>query len=390
MGSSSFLEIARTMRRLGLLLAALPGLAFAQGVPPLPTVVSVTDLGIVTQNPIVLERDGTYSTEINGHSYWSFNDTAMTEANADGKNFIDNTLSGSTGLDASQGITLDRDRTDATGALARWIPFTKQEAAFQYSHDPNHCTAPADKCGENLGLWPGPITYDPASGTVIVSFGEIVRGGPISGFPEVGAGLATGRVLPNGDLALTRPIQNPGSKYPTLMWSPDEVGYTDQSFLLNGYYYAYGGKGNGAQTQLLLARVPLAKLLDKPSWTYFAGNGVWSSNPADAVPVIDNAGAAGSSIFQAPGLGVWMAVYTRNFTNDLAFRVAYAPEGPWSGPRHLAMAKPGYKGNKAYAGRAHPEYSPDGGVTQYVTYVHSTALFGQDLPLLKVVFGPPK
>ncbi len=61
--------------------------AAARSPPPIPSV-TVTTLPIVQQNPAVLERDGTYSVEIKGYSYWAFNDTALTAANASGGKFF--------------------------------------------------------------------------------------------------------------------------------------------------------------------------------------------------------------------------------------------------------------------------------------------------------------
>lgn len=362
--------------------------ALAASPPPIPPVLSVTAMGTVTQNPVIDGRDGTYSALIRGASYWAFNDTAMKQANASGKNFIDNTLSWATSLDATNGITLNRDLVDSTGVPTRFVPFTTAEAAFQYAHDPSHCTAPPASCGENLALWPGPIVFDPAGQQVIVPFGEIIRGGPISGFPSVGAGLAIGPVYPNGHFTLNRPIQNPGAKYPTLMWGQGEVAYTDQAFILGSTYYAYGGKGVFVTTEDQLARVPVAQILNKSAWTYYAGNGVWSTDPNAAVAVFDG-GAAGSSVFYNAYLGEWMAIYSGNFTNDVYYRVAYHPEGPWSAQALLFTGQTGYQNNSDYAGRAHPEFSPDGGQTQYVTYVHDTGFLQQDLPLTRVVFGKP-
>jgi hypothetical protein len=155
---------------------------------------------------------------------------------------------------------------------------------------------------------------------------------------------------------------------------------------LNGYYYAYGGKGVFVTTEELLARVPIADLLNKSAWTYYAGNGAWSSNVADAVDTFDG-GSAGSSVFYNKFLGGWMAIYAGNFTNDVYFRVARAPEGPWSAQVLLFTGINGYKGNADYAAHAHPEFSPDNGQTEYIDYVHSTGAFGQNLPLVKVVFA---
>jgi hypothetical protein len=364
------------------------GGAAAQTAPALPPVLSVTMMPDVEQDPVVLERDGNYSALINGISYWAFDDTALRTPNAAGLNFIDNSLAAATSLDASRGIHLNRDQVDSSGEPTRFIPFTAGEIGFNTTHTASACTA-TSHCGASLALWPGPIVYDPVSTTVIVPFGEIIRGGDIKGFQSVGGGLAVGHVLGDGSIRLTRRIEDPGALNPSLMWSNPEVSFTDESFIYNGMYYAYGGKGVFVTTEDLLARVPVAQVLQKSAWTYYAGGGVWSSNVADAVPVFDGS-ASGSSVFYNQALGVWMAIFSGNFVNDVYYTVANAPEGPWATPALLFTGQPGYNNNADYAAHAHPEFSPDGGFTAYVDYVQSTGPFGQVLPLVKVVFGPAR
>ena len=357
----------------------------AASAPPLPKLVSVTAMGTVTQNPVVQGRDGTYSVEINGLSYWAFNDTAMTKANASGANFIDNTLSWASSLNAANGITLNNDQLDSSDLPTRFVPFTAAEANYQYTHNSAHCTA--TPCGANLALWPGPIVYDPTLGKVVVPFIEIWRVPTKSGWTVVGGGLAVGTVNPStGYFALTRPVQNPGGEYTTLMWGPKDIIFTDQAFLKGDTYYAYGSYSDGLATNDVLARVPAAQILHKADWQYYAGNGTWSSNVADAVTVFQG-GAAGSSVYYNTYLGEWMTIYSGNFSDNLYYRVAYTLEGPWSNQKLLYAGLTGYQNNPDYAGRVHPEFSPDGGQTEYVTYVHDTGFLAQNLPLLQVVFG---
>ena len=355
--------------------------------PPIPTV-TVTTLPIVQQNPAVLERDGTYSAEINNYSYWAFNDTALTAANASGENFFSNSLSWSTSLDASAGITLNRDQVDSSGLPAQFIPFTAQEAQFNSEHAKVGKTCQVKPCGEGLALWPGPIVNNPANQQVIIPFVEVVRGGPISGFQSVGIGIATGTVTPTG-FAMTRPSEGATGQDPALMWPAGTQGFTDQAFLLNGYYYAYGSYNVGLTTKVILARVPIAEVLDASDWTYYAGNETWSTVEKKAVALF-NGSASGSSVFYDQYLDEWVLIYSQNYSNNMYYAVANAPEGPWSAQTLLAVGASGYNNDADYASRAHPEYSPDAGKTIYVTYVHPTGAFGQNLPTLQVVFGTPQ
>jgi hypothetical protein len=356
--------------------------ACAQSAPPIPSA-TVGVVRTVQQNPAVLLRDGTYSAEINGNSYWAFNDTGLTAPNASGENFFSNSLSWSTSLNATGGIVLNKDQVDSSGLPSQFIPFTAGEAAFNSDHAGSGTACKVQPCGEGLAIWPGPIVYNPANQQVIIPFVEIVRGGPISGYPAIGGGISVGTVTPNG-FAMTRPIQA-ASGDRALMWPKGAQIFSDQAFLYNGYYYAYGGRSVFVTTEAILARVPVAQLLDQSAWTYYVGNETWSSDIGKAVTVFDGS-ASGSSVFFDAYLNEWVLIYRQNFANNIYYAVANAPEGPWSAQTLLAVGATGYDNNADYATRAHPEYSPDGGKTIYVTYVHSTGAFGQNLPALKVVF----
>ncbi|MDE8344369.1 MAG: DUF4185 domain-containing protein, partial [Acidocella sp.] len=312
----------------------------------------------------------------------AFNDTALSAANASGQNFFSNSLSWASSLDASAGIVLNHDQTDSSGLPAQYIPFAAPENTFDTEHAGNKCAV--KPCNESLAIWPGPMVPMP-NGTILIPFGLIARGGPISGFVGEGAAIAVATVNKNGTLTVRRPIEGTG-RDPFLLWPAGVQGFTDEAFVYNNYYYAYGGHNVFVTTEDILARVPVAKVLDLSAWTYYAGKGVWSANEADAVTVFDGS-ASGSSVFYDAYLKDWVAIFSGNFSNNLYYAVAHAPEGPWSKPVQFATGLAGYDNNADYAGRAHPEFSPDGGKTEYVTYVQSTGAFGQDLPTLQIVFG---
>jgi hypothetical protein len=112
--------------------------AYAQsGPPPIPPLQSVTAMGIVTQDPLVQGRDGTYSALIDGESVWAFDDTTLTQNNASGTNFFSNSLAWTTNLDASSGITLNGNHVDSSGAPAEFMPFLPWETAYNTAHDSN-------------------------------------------------------------------------------------------------------------------------------------------------------------------------------------------------------------------------------------------------------------
>jgi hypothetical protein len=143
--------------------------AYAQsGPPPIPPVQSVTAMGIVTQNPLVRGRDGTYSALIDGVSVWAFDDTTLTQNNASGTNFFSNSLAWATNLDASSGITLNGNHLDSSGAPAEFMPFLPWETAYNTAHSSSSCTE--DPCGANIAIWPGPVVPDPARNRILFFF----------------------------------------------------------------------------------------------------------------------------------------------------------------------------------------------------------------------------
>lgn len=350
--------------------------------PPLPPVLSATPMGTVRQNPVIDMRDGTQSALFRGRSIWTFGDTAMSVPGAQGSHWDDNSLSWTANLDATNGITLDHDLRDSTGAPREYLPYTPEEAAYNAAHDPAHCTA--EPCGAEVAMWSAQAVPDPARDRLLLFYVEIWRVAGQPNWTEIGSGIA---VFAPGS-GITRPIENSASATPTLMWSGGEVGYTGGSLVAGGDLYSYGCAPNWIVMECRLARVPLAAALDKPQWAYYAGLNNWSADENDAVTVFEG-GAAGNSVFYVPYLGEFMAIYSQPFTDQIMYRVAYRPWGPWSAAGLLLTGAPGWHGNFDYAAFAHPEFATADGRVQYVTYVEDTGLLGQQIPLARIVFGDP-
>jgi hypothetical protein len=360
-------------------------LAFAgsdsDSAPPVPPVLSVTPLGTVIQNPDILGRDGTFSALVGGVSLWTFGDTPLTVPGKLGNHWDDNSMSWTTNLDASQGIDLSHDLLDDTGAPAEYLPYLPWEAKYNYEHDKNHCTV--KPCGAEFAMWDGPVVPDPDRDRVLFFYYELWRSPNKSGWTSVGSGIAVG----TSNDQITRPIENQG-RTPTLMWGPNEVAYNCGALAVYNMLYAYGCTNGFLVTNVQVARVPLADALDKSQWTYYAGNGQWSTNPADAV-VIFQGGAAANQVFYSPYLGLFMNIYNPALVNDLYYRVSRTPWGPWSDATFLYTGETPYGNNVDYTGQAHVELAQGNGQTQYVTYAHPTGFLTEDLPVLQVVFGQP-
>ena len=350
-------------------------------VPPLPTVVSVTSLGAVEQNPVIYGRDGTFSALVDGKSVWTFGDTPMSVPGILGNYWDDNSLSWTDNLDASHGIDLNHDLLDSTGAPAEYLPYLPWESKYNYEHDNNHCTV--KPCGAEFAMWDGPVINDTARNRVLFYYYELYRGVPgMQGWDTVGSGIA----VYTPETGITRPIENPGSKTPTLMWGPTDQEYNSGALVVGDTLYSYGCKGGFLVDNCMVARVPLADAIDITQWTYYAGNDVWSTNPADAVTIFQG-GAAANQVFYNAYLGVYMNIYNPALNNDMYYMVSYTPWGPWTQGAFLFKGEAPSSGSVNYTGQAHTEFAQGNGQTQYVTYAHPDGFLRENLPLTQVVFG---
>jgi hypothetical protein len=351
--------------------------------PQAPQVEAVVPMGTVTQNPLIYGRDGTFSAVIGGHSYWAFNDTAMRAYNVDGHNFISNTLAWTDSLNASHGIYLNHDHLDKTGVPIEYMPFTTAEKQFNEIHDPNHCTAtPASTCGEDYAIWPGPLVPIPGTTMAYQFYGKVFRGGDIQGFQPLGAGIA---IEIGGKFF--RPVEAPGTPEPTLMWQGNEVAYAGGALVEDGVLYAIGCQTGFLVENCRIARVPILEALRKQSWRYYAGGDNWSADPNAAVTIFQG-GAAGNSVFYDKALHEYIAIYSGIFSNNVYYRAANHPWGPWSAETLLFVGQQGEAGTVNYAALAHPEFEENNGLTEYVTYVQNTGFLQQALQLVKVTFQP--
>jgi hypothetical protein len=179
-----------------------------------------------------------------------------------------------------------------------------------------------------------------------------------------------------------------GLAEPTLMWR-SEVGYGGGWLVEDGYLYAIGYAigchGGFLVENCRVGRVPLFEALVKSSWRYYAGGSTWSADENAAVTVFQG-GAAGNPIFCDKALTEYVAIYSGVYNNNVFYRVANHPWGPWSDQALLFTAVPGEQGTVDYAALAHPEFEENDGLSEYVTYVQTTGFLQQSIQLVKVTF----
>lgn len=137
----------------------------------------------------------------------------------------------------------------------------------------------------------------------------------------------------------------------TLFWGSAVVQTSD-------FYYHLGYRETKAiigSKELVVSRVPIAKLVDFKSWEFYSGSG-WSVNPVEAKPLCSGL-ASEFSVLKISKEKGFLLVYTENGLGDrIVCRKAEALTGVWSKPEFLfqcpEMAKD--KGVFCYSGKAHP------------------------------------
>jgi hypothetical protein len=75
-------------------------------------------------------------------------------------------------------------------------------------------------------------------------------------------------------------------------------------------------------------------------------------------------------------VGGFLAVYSGIFSNDVFFRTAPRPEGPWSTPQRLFTGRHRAAGPTNYAAKEHPELARNGGRSLVVSYADASEGFG--------------
>ena len=168
-----------------------------------------------------------------------------------------------------------------------------------------------------------------------------------------------------------------------LLWKADEPHF-GIAFLHepnHGFVYIYGTVNEKAGHRAYLARTTPAHVDQPERYEYFAGGERWSAALGDAVPLFGGMPSEMSVSFNAH-LGAYLAVHSLELSGKIIGRTAPRPWGPWSdavtlweaSQPTLAYRLP-YPTPLIYAGKEHPQLSPDGGRTIYLTYIEFEEYF---------------
>jgi hypothetical protein len=342
------------------------------------TVLQAVDVGTVQQGAQVSGRDGGASTLFQGHSVWLYSDTFVGHPNYQGYTLISDSWAWTDNLTVGNGITGFQQVTDATGDPAMFLPLTAAEVAYNAEHNGDHCQVPT--CNARWALWLASIAVDSARNRALVFYNYIYD--DPNGFNRIGTSAATW-----GGIGQTpvRPTINASAAHPDLLFGENEPDFGGAVLMVNGTLYAYscGASQNGKPC--LLARVGPANVWNRSAWTYYAGNGNWSSNISSAVVVFE--GLDILSVSWNAYLQRYIAIYAYPLSNNVMARTATAPEGPWSGEKKIFTARAPVDGSDTYDAQAHQEYDVAGGQTMYVSYSRGTGDFTSEIRLEAVTLG---
>jgi hypothetical protein len=365
-----------------------PEMQAASPVNAQPLVSSVRDIGPIRQNSAILKRDCGISTRYQGKSIWLFGDTLLESPNAENATFLSNSWSFTYDIDAADGIDGLSDEVDAVGAPAVFFPMTEQETAFNTRYHGESCKE-EEQCTAHWHIWPGTILVDEDKGWAYVFYRKVFVERGVLRFIHVGHSIAVWKDYWESP---ERPVFNYVDSYPTLFFSEQgEYGFGSAAVVVDKEAYIYGCELDSDEITkpCRLARVSLADILDKASWSYYTDEGKWSDNSLDAGQLFY--GNDMMSVFFNPYLNRFIAVYSEPLAASAMMRTSPRPEGPWSAPIELfSVDAPANVYGWVYDFLAHPEFSRDNGRTLYISYTRKTDQLHSRLHLVGVTLDLPQ
>lgn len=176
-------------------------------------------------------------------------------------------------------------------------------------------------------------------------------------------------------------------------WGGERRLFGSSVLLREGMAYIYGTVDETIDgfvaKQVILARVPVERLMDFSAWRFFSGED-WVDDVEAAGRVCEDAAGEFSVSFQ-PGLGRYVMIFTEGgLSEHMALRVAPRPEGPWGEAlRFYSCPEAGWDPSIfCYAAKGHPELAAGAGelIVTYVANATDFALLESDARLYRPRF----
>lgn len=116
------------------------------------------------------------------------------------------------------------------------------------------------------------------------------------------------------------------------LWEP-ELAFGDAAVVADGVPYVFGchGPPTFLSYECHVARLTGTDIGDPASYEHFAGDGEWSSDIAEEVPVFES-GPHRTAVRFHPGLDSYILLFAHGFGTQIEMRLAPSPEGPWTAP----------------------------------------------------------
>jgi hypothetical protein len=324
--------------------------------PPMPAPTS-TDLGPLSKPPVVSARDGGAAVLVGDRMLWTFGDTLMTVTGADGFNYRSATAAW-----AQPGELAVEEALDSTGAPLQLFPYADDEASYNRANGPT----------ERYAMWPGSAIAAPDGSGAWIFYQRLLVHPDALDFQVLDVGLA--RLAPGSTVAARDPA--PLFAAPTPAYALGAV--IDGGFV---YLYACDPIAGEVDSECRVVRAAVGDAPSAAAWQAWNGAG-WDADLTRAVPVLH--GPPGDlSVSYNPYLGAFLAVYSGIFSNDVWCRSSPRPEGPWSAPQKMFVARAPASGND-YSGKEHPELASNGGRTVVVSYARGTGSFQGEVRLASI------
>jgi len=336
-------------------------------------VVAITEAGVVPLPPEHAGRDVGFSGMLRDRSVWIFGDTFLPAKADDGLMWRSSSWSWTTDLSSKGGIGDFEHALDTDGMALQLLPHTTQEAAFNIEHE-GHDGCPAkSRCGSRRTPWPKALVTDIAQEHALIFYANM-QTGP-GGQWDFGSLSSSVAIWDNPDAPAIR-IEPP-------LFSAEEPDWGSAAVLVDEDIFIYACEFDGENKPCLVTRVPFTSATDRSVYRFWAGNGVWSMDWRDAIPVFD--GGSLFSVHFSRHLQKYLAFYIPHIDGTFALRTADLPQGPWSEPRAIGNGLRTYE-NWNYALIAHPEFSRENGRVEILSYTRPSGFLRQETRMVEIRF----
>jgi len=342
-------------------------------VSPTIHVESIKQVGVVPIPPEHAGRDVGFSGKFHDLSVWVFGDTFLPRAANDGLRWRSGSWSWTTDNTSENGIGPFKHALDNEGLAKQLLPHTSSESSYNITHQCQEDNPANKDCGSRRTPWPQALIVDP-SGDDGLLFYLNMETGPKGqwDFRSVSGSVATWSD-PGG----------PANRVEPPLFSNSEPDWGSAAVLAGENIYVYACEFDGTEKPCLVARVPFHAATDRTSYRFWAGNGEWSKEWRNAIPVFN--GASLFSVHYNAYLGKYLAFYMAGTASEITYRTADLPQGPWSESHAIGYGLQAYE-NWSYALIAHPEFSRENGRVEVLSYTRPTAFLRQEIRLIELRF----